>query len=274
MSKNDKAPQFLSDWYEKTLQNIPSDARKDVTVISHELLSGHPKGYDPDAALKTAENINNLFPDAKIFIVIRKQISYIESLYSYKVSVKGREHRSFNSFIKKVGAKGLFTHLEYHRLIQHYYQLFGQDKVTVLPIELLQVSPAEFFQKLGDLLKADLLGTEFSRAVNQSRRSLIVLTACRFANYFFGLYLRIRVSLSPEERKMETYNALRFIFNKERGKFIEKFGGLFEGKWNLDGRRNSQYKKEIRNFEVSNSKLSALTGLDLEKYGYPVQAES
>jgi hypothetical protein len=41
-----------------------------------------------------------------------------------------------------------FTFLEYHKIIALYQQLFGKDKVLVLPMEILKENPLQFCNKI------------------------------------------------------------------------------------------------------------------------------
>jgi hypothetical protein len=104
-----------------------------------------------DARL-TADRIFEAFPQARILICIREQKGMVLSLYSEYM--KQGETTTIEEFIgvdgRRPGAAPLcdIEQLEYHHLIAYYQNLFGKDRVLVLPFERLSKSPTEFLQTI------------------------------------------------------------------------------------------------------------------------------
>jgi Sulfotransferase domain len=124
-----------------------------VPVISHEDLCGYPV-YERYYGFEAAKNIHATLPEAKIIISVREQKSAIRSLYGQYVRQDGQwPLRTFiGTGTEPAGFMPIFRldHFEYHLLIQHYIELFGQQNVLVLPFERLLQSPIEFEQSIHD----------------------------------------------------------------------------------------------------------------------------
>lgn len=134
-------------WFDKEISENGEKTNK-INILSHEALSGHPHGYEQETPFQISQNLAKMFPNAKILVIIRNQFNYIMSLYTYRVSIKGHEYRSFEKFMEEEGEKGLYKHLEYHALVENYQRLFGVENVLVLPVELLSRAPDQFIKKM------------------------------------------------------------------------------------------------------------------------------
>lgn len=243
--------------------------RYPVTVLSHEELSGHPHGYGTISGFTTAKNIKQTFPEAKILILIRNQLAYLSSLYTYRVAIKGYETRSFARFLTEEGGKGLFDHLEYHKLIEFYHELFGPEQVIVLPVELLSSSPADFYGRLLRFMELPARTIHSARPINVSTKSLVLLTFWRSFNYLFGQFLFV----------------LRFLFGQRPGNFpgirstyynlkrglTGKFNKFLSKGKQLDITKMPNYLDFINRFRESNRHLNTLVDIDLSSLGYPVE---
>ncbi|PAP75962.1 hypothetical protein [Rubrivirga marina] len=120
-----------------------------VPFISHERLSGNPISGGFDSTI-VADRLADLFPEARVAIVIREQRSFLASFYNEYVCGGGA--CSLRAFLHPPpGAKlPLFTagFLEYDRLIGYYQERFGRDRVLVLPYESLRRDPLAFCNRL------------------------------------------------------------------------------------------------------------------------------
>lgn len=118
-----------------------------IPVISSERLSGNylSGGYD---SKELADRLHATFPDARILIVIREQVSMILSSYIHYIRRGGacslRDYflREFLSDHMKEQCElrlphFRFAHFLYHRLIKYYQHTFSSEKVLVLPFELM-----------------------------------------------------------------------------------------------------------------------------------------
>lgn len=131
----------------------PVRARGNMPVWSEESLLGNPptRRYDGFA---NARKIKAVFPEAQILITIRRQQSIALSMYREYVLGggtlplrsfvgTGQEALSFTSLLRP-------EFLFYNRAISHYQNLFGADRVLVLPQEMLGSEPDRYLAMLSD----------------------------------------------------------------------------------------------------------------------------
>ena len=130
--------------------------RGKIPVISVERLSGNPQsgGYD---SKEIADRIQAVFPEARIWIVIRNQVDIITSQYKHYVREGGTGAVQYylrgDPPLRVPGFD--FRHFQYDHLIRYYHKLFGKERVQVSLYE-------EFFHHPGKFLKefCDVLGIE------------------------------------------------------------------------------------------------------------------
>ena len=127
--------------FQKAMHEAAASDGSDGLLISHEALTGHPHGRHKSEPEVVAQNLKAAFPEARILVVVRNPMEYLTSIYTYRVAIKGVEYRSFDRFLDEDGARGLFEHLEYHKLVSRYMELFGRDRVLVVPMEYLHGKP-------------------------------------------------------------------------------------------------------------------------------------
>jgi hypothetical protein len=145
-------------------------------VVSFERFSGNPfsGGYD---SKEIANRLAEVFPDARILVVIREQRSMIVSTYKQYVREGGA--LPARHFIKPPTSKSMrvpwfdLKHFEYHHLLSYYRQLFGSDRVLALTFEQFAADPVAFVQEIaqfaGRPLPADALRSlQFEQRSNPS----------------------------------------------------------------------------------------------------------
>lgn len=129
-----------------------------IAVLSHERLSGNPHSGGFDSKI-IANRLKNVFPDAKILIVIREQKSFILSNYMQYLSIGG--YKSISEYLQTDydGKIPFFSaeHIRYYPLIQYYQQLFGTEKVLVLPYEMFKLTPEAFVEKLSQFVGKSIM---------------------------------------------------------------------------------------------------------------------
>src|SRR3990172_1915635 len=59
-------PEQIRSWVANEIARKYPTSKHEVTVLSHEELSGHPHGYKSISPFTTAKNLKRTFPDAKI----------------------------------------------------------------------------------------------------------------------------------------------------------------------------------------------------------------
>lgn len=231
-------------------------------VLSHERFSGYPSsgGYD---SKMIADRLKQIFPDAKILIIIREQQSLIRSMYSQHISDGGVE--SAHNFLRQpephLGRRPFFSRhfYEFHHLIGYYQSLFGEQNVLTLPFEMLHRQPQDFVDAIGSLCRHPKKPVGPVARVNE-RRPIFMQWLQRPLNAIF-----YNNELSP--------GALFHIhnFHKRYAKLTRFFRVLTPPPADryFDAKLRKYFRTEIGTYYGDSNKLTeALTGLDLGKYGY------
>jgi len=116
-----------------------------------------------------AERLKELFPNAKILVIIREQMKALRSMYAFLVLQRGLNINvsygrpsiaSFEKWILEQEAfmgRSFITTLKYFEYISIYRNLFGNESVAVFLFEELVRSPDSFFKKIGEFCDEDLI---------------------------------------------------------------------------------------------------------------------
>jgi hypothetical protein len=158
--------------FEPLLQRIVDDGLS--PVVSFERFSGNPfsGGYD---SKEVADRLVQVFPDARVLVVVREQRSMIVSTYKQYVREGGAVSPS--KFMLPPTSRSLrvpwfdLRHFEYHHLLAYYRQQFGRDAVLALPYEQFVADPRTFVEQIasfaGRPLSDETLATlPFDRRTN------------------------------------------------------------------------------------------------------------
>ena len=121
-----------------------------MPVISRERLSGYPHSGGHDSK-EMADRLLEVFPTARVLVVIREQKTMILSAYKHYVRTGGP--CTLAGYLEPPFScdqvpKFEFSHFEYHLLVNHYFNLFGRSNVLVLPFELFEVRPMDFLKEI------------------------------------------------------------------------------------------------------------------------------
>lgn len=171
------------------------DRRERPVVLSEENLSGyiHNGGLHGLMGPEAARRIKAVLPDAQIVVFIRNQADAVRASYSQYVAAGGtfglRRYLATNA-----GMKGAlrcafkapafeWEHFEYDRLIAHYDELFGRDRVHVYAFEELRDRPALLARMERDLGISFPADAAEAPATNRSQ-SRAAMGLLRFANLF------------------------------------------------------------------------------------------
>lgn len=234
-----------------------------VPVISHERLAGYPAsgGYD---CKKIADHLYEVFPEAKILIVIRRQQDILKSWYKEYIYDGGA--LGYRRFFKSIGPKHIirvphfrYIYYRYHRLIAYYQMLFSKENVLVLPYELLKDNPLRFSEKICNFTKVEFKENKHDQKQNVGKQ-LIELDLLRFLNrMFYFNQLNPYAFVSMPTLRNQLYKFLGMVVSKTpqhiceyREKKIEKFIEVA-----IAGR-----------YTQSNKETSRITGINLETFGY------
>jgi hypothetical protein len=240
-------------------------------VISHERLSGYPAsgGFDSKLIL---EHIQEIFPNAKITIVIREQVSLIQSVYSQMITDGGgyslRDFlNSIEPFMVRIPQFRL-SFYEFDKYIDYCQTLFGKDNVLVLPYELLKENYQEFYDRIGFFaLPDDWEKIKNSQVIEKNpivnaKKSILLQHISRVLNSLFyknqlsnSALFRIK-SLPKQLRKSNQF------FNAITPKFIEK---------NIEQKMQNAIAEYVGSYySESNARTSSLIGIDLTHYNYQI----
>lgn len=246
-------------YYENKVESLISNYfnKKNDYFISSEGLSGMGYGsYNNGALIKVIANrIKNIFPNAKIMIIIRSQKTALES--HYKDDVKYGYLNDYKSwFFWKRNNCGL-DYFKYSKLIEVYQEIFGKNNVKVFLYEKL--FNLDYLNKNFKEFGIDPSGLEnidLKKKYNESF-SAISLKITRVINRFFGSKLTHGVTFGKDP-KLKVYNFWRYKLSN----YFNKIN--FQNSFEFD-----EYENLLKNsFHDDNKRLSKLIEVNLDKYNY------
>jgi hypothetical protein len=233
-----------------------------VPVCSAEALIGNPYcgGYN---ARQNADRIKQLFPDARILLIVREQQQLLRSLYKTMV-VWGMPHsikRLLNPRDTSMAPQFNLDFLRFDLATAYYQQLFGQDNVLVLPYEAFAIDP-KFFTKTILQHAGCEPTTAFEKLPWQKRINI--------NQPLFNLYLQRWLNLlvsTPFNYAGVLPSTEKGIHSRIRRSKNNPFP-VFTHDWFEDDFRQKVSHAFTGQFSDSNSRLQQMTGLDLASYGY------
>jgi Sulfotransferase family len=244
-----------------------------VPVISSERLSGSPFSGGHDSA-EIAERLVSVFPEARVLAVIREQESMIVSTYKHYVKVGGVV--SLAQFIDLPRSSKLHVpwfqldFFEYDRLLRHYYDLFGAERVLVLAHEEFARDPASFVAKIARFAELpvnaeQLESLPFDRTPKRSLSSAAIGVRRRLNR------LAVRTDVNPAPL-IEAPLAYRAVRRATRDNWVDKrVDGAFP-QWvhrRLDSNLRRIAAEAVGDrYRESNRATAELTGIDLSSYGW------
>jgi hypothetical protein len=235
-------------------------------VVSFERLSGNPfsGGYD---SKEIADRLVQVFPDARILVVIREQRSMIVSTYKQYVREGGA--MSVTKFMQPPTSRSLripwfdFRYFEYHHLLGYYQRLFPQ-RVLALPYEQFRSDPRSFVERLAEFAGRPLTAQQLDALPFDSRENpgppATAIAARRWLNT-----LGVRTDLNPAP-------PLASPAFWKLGKRIDRLS-LAPGRSvaREEERLRSLVAERVGDRYVDSNRLTAeLAGLDLDAYGWMI----
>ena len=241
-----------------------------VPVLSFPRLSGHPfsGGYD---SKEIADRLKQVFPDARVLVVVREQRSAV--LSTYKQYVKAGGASGPREFLKPATNRGWripgfdFAHFAYDRLIAYYHGLYGADNVLVLPYEQFVADGRAFVEAIGTFAGRPIPGDVLDR-LPYSRRSNEASAA---------LAIELTRPLNRFDQRSDL-NPAPFLRLRPLSKLAKR---LRSSPLDLPGARPLAAREEAKlrafvdetvgdRYASSNRRTAGLTGLDLAAYGWMV----
>ncbi|ELR98387.1 hypothetical protein [Gloeocapsa sp. PCC 73106] len=247
---------------------ISANQNQLIPVLSNEFLSGcfffTPPNYSPSLPGEIAERLKSTFKSAKILIMIREQQSMLLSAYR-QMLIMGNS-LTIEEFINtgengkditKHPSVGNLENLKFDQLIAKYYDVFGQDKTLVLPMEYLKKDMNLFFKTLYDFIQipTQLINNQDSKNVGLTGGRLAILRQ-----------LNKTISLTQNNPKMRE-NLFKINY-----KVAQVLDPVIPKKINesVETKLKQFIQKTVGNYyQESNQKTSKLIGIDLAKLKYP-----
>ncbi|HSC75792.1 MAG TPA: sulfotransferase [Pseudomonadales bacterium] len=235
-----------------------------VPVCSAEALIGNPYcgGYN---AKQNADRLKQLFPDARILLIVREQRQLMRSLYKTMV-VWGMPHsikRLLNPKDTSLAPQFNLDFLRFDLATAYYQQLFGRDNVLVMPYEAFIDDPKHFMLTI--LQHAQCSPTPaferlpWKKRVNKNQ-PLISLYLQRLRNLLLSSPFNYAGPLASTEAQVH-----KRIKRSKNNSFP-----AFTNNWFEDDFRQTVSTVFSGQFAASNTRLQQLTGLDLAAYGYEI----
>lgn len=256
----------LRDAFEPLVAEI--EAAGMLPVLSFPRLSGHPfsGGYD---SKEIADRLKQVFPDARILVVVREQRSMV--LSTYKQYVKAGGPSGPHEFLEPATKRGWrvpgfdFGHFAYDRLIAYYHGLYGREHVLVLPYEQLVADGRSFVEAIGAFverpLPAEVLdGMPFSRRSNEASAALAIELTRPLSRF------DQRSDLNPAP--LFRVRPLSKLAKRLRASALDVPGAR-----PLAAREEAKLRAFVDEtigdrYAASNRRTAELTGLDLAAYGW------
>lgn len=218
-----------------------------------------------------AKRFKELYPEAKILIIIRNQYKIHQSMYVQKL--KGERNNipikkisfskwvDWNRELDKKEEENVFQFADYYSILKLYNNLFNEVKVVVFE---------EMIKEMPDFIENELcpfIGIDAKKAMQyfsnktknhrRSKTSIFVEDTIRVTLNFFREKLGNPQKAIPIEKRKQVMKRIHKIAH-----YIP-FG-------KIDTNYSNEQKRFIENYYAEgNRKVSELTGIDLKSYGYP-----
>jgi len=242
-----------------------------LPVVSNERLSGHPVsgGFD---SKEIADRLAEVFPGAKVLMVIREQRSMIRSVYKQYVLAGGP--CTFPKFVDgpedpnaRVPQFDLGFY-QYDRLLRHYRSRFGDGNVLALPYEQFVRDPPGFVEAIGAFagrpIAPEVAGSMKFREVRHRTPPAVMIGLTRWGN---------RLARRSQYHPAPVVDSPRLFAGVQRVARSETVRGLVPRRLleSRDRALEAMIEAAVGDRYVeSNRRTAELTGLDLGGYGWAV----
>ncbi len=242
-------------------ERTAAEIRSKNAILSNELFVGQSLYLNSTNRSRTARRLKQFFPDAEVLILLRNQVSLLQSLYA--IGVYSGHTCSPESYIRFSNLESTpenplystFAEAEtteaykYSNLIALYQSLFPQ--VHVLLFEDFKSHPAAFAERLTTLLQLEKV--KITDPVKQVNKSLSarqiklvrklnhyksVLNRGRYGKWLFGVKLRFIEHQISGKKKFKFSDALqeklRSTYLDDNRKLADMLPQLKDSDWFMD----------------------------------------
>ena len=240
----EEALRLWQETVEPFIQDRPS------VVFSHEHIAALI-GVDQTLV---AHRLKEIFPNGKIFLVIRNQFSLLASYHTHDIVTK-RYSGSFEQWITsqfKDCHNNPVSNARFFEIIDLYDRLFGAERVCALPFEILNRSPGDFAARLSKFLGVD--ADESVRLITYSEK--IKVRASRWT-----IMKQNRPWLDKLDRSLRPFVPTP-VFGMVKS--VSRLGRRSEP--DVSGETEERLHAY---YQVGNRRLAERLDLPLERYGYP-----
>ncbi len=250
------------DFFEPELEAARAAQR--IPVISNERLVGNPHSGGWDSRI-LAERLRAVFPEARVLLILREQRSVIRSIYFQYVREGGPMSLAGYLHPPRAGAYRIplfdFDHYAYHRLVTLHQELFGRDRVLVLPYELLSARPRDFVERLCAFAGADVPEQLSNAPRNVSLSAFSVALKRRLNRFFVRDRLNPGAPLAFDRANWALVRATAILDRHLPAAIARRF----------EGRIRDSIEDEVGDrYASSNQESSERIGIDLSEYGYSI----
>jgi hypothetical protein len=241
-----------------------------LPVVSYERLSGHPFSGGHDSK-EIANRLKEVFPEAKVLVVIREQRSMILSTYKQYVKAGGplpisRFIRPPRSTSRRVPWFDL-RNFEYEHLLRYYHSLYGKNAVLALAFDQFVRDPPGFAAAIGRFadrpLDDELLASLPYGARSNPALSAVDVAVRRCRN---RLAERSEVHPAPVIESRRLRRLTRAVLGVPVGSLVPQ---------RVAERSEASLRRQVEElvgdrYRESNRATAKLTGIDLAGYGWTV----
>jgi hypothetical protein len=239
-----------------------------VPVVSHEPLSGLPtlNGFD---SKMLADKIRATLPEARILIAIREQRSMMLSVYKQHITTSGTQSigqmwRDHPPEERRRPTPGLDV-FEYHHLIGYYQQLFGPERVLVLPFESLRADPVTFVKTVCSFAGVEPPADELPSGNRNAGNPALLVALLRYSNLVLraiGLTGPFGGPIANERLRRVRYRAIDRVAPLIPKALSRSFDRRLEAKVNALAKGRYGWSNRI---------TTEITGLSLASLGYDIE---
>ncbi len=241
-----------------------------LPVVSYERLSGHPFSGGHDSK-EIANRLKEVFPEAKVLVVIREQRSMI--LSTYKQYVKAGGPSSLPRFLAPPRSTSMrvpwfdLRQFEYEHLLRHYRAVFGEEAVLALAFDQFVRDPPAYVAAIGRFaghpVDDELLASLPFDARSNQALSAIEVAVKRRRNH---LAMRSEVNPAPVFESRPLKRLVRLATSPPIEALVPR---------RLAERSEASLRQEVAEivgdrYRESNRATAELTGIDLGGYGWTV----